>query len=663
MVMLTTSMANGQTPQPRNSQPSVKIESKPSILSAEIFARAAEFDVPVISPDGTLIAYTEQANGEQFVSITPIAGNAKKLQTALLKDHKLNWFKWSGNNKLIVSMKAPVDFFRKRAWNSFLILLDAKTGSSFKLGNDAQGLIGDDVIFMDPDGRYLLHSVSPRALGEPKVYRINLVDYDLTEVANNRAYVREWIGDYKGNVRLGVGYADKKDVLYYRGASESGFRRIKSAREVLGSDIDVKMSGGIVDGNEGIALVTLPGKTTTLNRYNYENSTVGELISSNEKYDISGFIMKYDGSALEATRFDDSRSRTNWIDPVMANIQKDLEKTLPGQSVIITSRSYDNMRMTVHALSPSDPGSFYIYDAMKPQLHRIAGANDTIDPAKMGKTKSIQYTARDGTVISAYLTIPRGRGDKDLPLIILPHDGPLTNRTYWQFDPLAQMLANRGYVVLQPNYRGSWGYGDAYSKRGDGQIGKAMQDDLDDGMDWLVTQGTVDPARACIVGEGYGGYAAIWGVVRNPERYRCAATYSPVTNINAYLVQHWDWLSNRFDRGVRSFVRMQDRGERPYNKAFDAVSPAKSGKALTRPILIAYRKENLSQKQQFDDMVNAAGSSSKLIEQLAFKDKDALGLAEDENRRAWFESVDIFLNKHNPADMPPNAPEPSPMAP
>jgi dipeptidyl aminopeptidase/acylaminoacyl peptidase len=638
-------------------------EAKPPSIAAEIFARPDEFEPPLISPDGSLLAYAERIDGKPFISIAPVAGDARKLETALPNDHKLNWFRWAGNNKLIVSLRAPVDFFRERAWTSFLILLDAKTGSSLRLGRDGQGLIGDDVIFIDPAGKYLLHSVSSQAVGDPKVYRVNLVDYDLTEIANDRPYVREWISDYKGNARLGIGYADKNDVLYYRPAGENGLRRIKSAREVLGSDIDVRMTGGIMDGDEGLALVTRPGKPTTLNRYNYLSSTVGEQVAGNDKYDLSSFIMKYDGSALDATRFDDSRGRTIWVDPVMAATQKDLEKSLPGQSIVITSRSHDNMRMTVHARSPGDPGSFYVYDAAKPQLHRVAGVNDIIDPAQMGKTKSIEYTARDGTVIPAYLTMPRGRVGKNLPLIMLPHDGPFTSRSYWTFDRLAQMFANRGYVVLQPNYRGSWGYGDAYSKLGEGQIGRAMQDDLDDGMDWLVKQGIVDPSRACIVGEGYGGYAAIWGVVRNPERYRCAATLSPVTNINAYTVRRIDWLKDRFSRGWRNVARMNDRGERPYDKGLDEVSPAKSGKALTRPVLIAYRKEDLSQKEQFDDMVNAAGKNAERIESLAFHDKDVVGLAEDENRRAWLERVDTFLAKHNPADALPTPPSPSPTAP
>ena len=173
--------------------------------------------------------------------------------------------------------------------------------------------------------------------------------------------------------------------------------------------------------------------------------------------------------------------------------------------------------------------------------------------------RPVSYRSRDGLTIHGYLTLPPGRGERGLPLIVLPHGGPFL-RDSWAFDPEVQFLASRGYAVLQPNFRGSTGYGRGFVERGYGQLGGGMIDDIDDGVDWLAQQGIVDPARVCIMGASYGGYAAMWGAMRSPDRYRCAISFAgPPTCARMLRYDAASCSPRRYARERRRELRGEDR--------------------------------------------------------------------------------------------------------
>ena len=274
----------------------------------------------------------------------------------------------------------------------------------------------------------------------------------------------------------------------------------------------------------------------------------------------------------------------------------------------------------------------------------MGGVNDSIDPAKMSETKYVHYTARDGLKISGYLTLPKNREAKKLPLIILPHGGPFGVRDNGGYDMEVQFLANQGYVVLQPNFRGSESYGEAFYDKGKGQIGRKMQDDLDDGMDWLAKQGIIDPSRVCLVGASYGGYAALWGVIRNPERYRCAVSFAGVTDFASQLRYDRKFFDSRYYR--RNWKAMV-RGDEGFD--LDEVSPVKQVGRLTRPVLLTHGSlDDTVPMSQYKKMVSAAKKAKKPIETHVYKD-EGHGFSKKESRKDWLDRMGAFLHKHNPA--------------
>ncbi len=232
-----------------------------------------------------------------------------------------------------------------------------------------------------------------------------------------------------------------------------------------------------------------------------------------------------------------------------------------------------------------------------------------------------------------------------LPLIVHPHGGPFGIRDTDNYDDWVQLLANRGYAVIQPNFRGSGGYGASFELLGSGQIGRAMQDDLDDAVAHLVREGIVDPARVCMVGASYGGYAAVWAAIRNPEIYRCAASWAGVMHFERQLAHDSNYLFGR-TRG-RHWDSVD--GDQT-NFDLDDVSPAVQVARLTRPVLLAHgEKDNRVPFDQYRLMAGRARSEGVPLETLVLPESGH-GFSGVEDEQAWFDALVAFLARHNPAD-------------
>jgi dipeptidyl aminopeptidase/acylaminoacyl peptidase len=238
--------------------------------------------------------------------------------------------------------------------------------------------------------------------------------------------------------------------------------------------------------------------------------------------------------------------------------------------------------------------------------------------------------------------MPTGRATTGLPLIVMPHGGPHARDT-WDFDRDVQFLASRGYAVLQSNFRGSTGYGKAFVEKGYGQWGRAMQDDVDDGLDWLIKSGKVDPRRVCIFGTSYGGYAAIWGAIRNPERYRCAISMAGVTDIPAML---------RYDRRLFNAPRyFRDWQRKVQGDGADlrAVSPVAQAERLNVPLLVAQgEKDTIVPPEQARALLSALKKSPAPVESVFYPDA-AHGFDKPDDRIDFYRRLQAFLTKYNPS--------------
>lgn len=624
-----------------NEAPAAAGEWPARIATADL-ARLPEFSDAKLSPDGMNILFRFRSGGVEQVAYRDVKGE-KVSGFPIPERVDLNWSRWAGNGHILVSVGLNTMFLGEEAYKSALLLHDVASGMTTAIAREGQGLEGDDILFVDPDGRYLLLSIQRSIYDYPSVFRVSLPDGKMTEIVRPRQPIWEWYADDAGIVRAGVGWENRRVRYYYRKTAEENFRLIGAVRPD-DKEAFFNIAKVVTGSDEGYVLSDEKTGRQALYKFNYNTREIGDLVYGNDQYDIDDYWLTSDGKALEGVSFTDDRDRVEWFDADSKKLQAQIDRAVPNLQAWVGSRSRDGNRMLILGTAPDDPGVYFMLDRKTREMAIVAARMQTLPPEMLAVTKAVRYKARDGKEIPAFLTLPKGREPKALPLVLLPHGGPYGVRDKLDYDPEVQLLANRGYAVLQPNYRGSGGYGTEYGDAGIGQIGRAMQDDLDDGMDWLAGEGIVDKGRVCVVGASYGGYAALWAAIRNPERYRCAASFAGVADWDAMLKYDRRYLTKQASKSWRA--RVTGEGERD----LAAVSPIQQAARLTRPILIAHGEDDstvpISQSKKLVAALKKAGKSD--YEYVAYKG-EGHGFSDPVNRKDWFDRLDAFLAKHNPA--------------
>lgn len=622
-------------------------EGRPARIAVEALAKGNGLSDMKLSPDGKMIGLRSTLQGSEWLAVVDVATKHATHRLALPNKNNLEWFRWAGSGKLLISLSTRAAYLDEEVRLSRLYYYDLATRKMVMVGQPDMGPVGDDVLFVDPAGEYLLLAMQRTIFDYPSVWRFALTENPnkgAREVQHQTKGIWEWYADDAGTVRMGMAFDRAKIRVLYRAKPEDPLREIARITEDNLDDKRWDVLRIVAGSDEGLVLEPNDQGRIAVRKFNYATREVGEVVYQVPDWDISDALTDKDGKMLAAFYTDD-RDRAVWFEPGLKSIYAKFEKALPGQQVWIISRAEDDSRMLVWVGNESNPGQVFLYDAAKRSLDSFSDELPNLDRSLTVAPTPIRYAARDGTVINGYLTLPRGRTPKQLPLIVMPHGGPYGVRDKLEFDNTVQLLANRGYAVIQPNYRGSAGYGKAFSELGAGQIGRKMQDDLDDARDWAVRQGIADPSRVCIVGASYGGYAALWGAIRNPEHYRCAISFAGVTDWNKQL----KYDANFFTRKGATEWRARVNGEDPgFN--LDLVSPVKQIARLTRPVLVAHAEDDTNVPfKQFVLLRDAAAKAGKPIETLTFAD-EGHGFTSDANETRYLEAIEAFLAKHNPAD-------------
>jgi dipeptidyl aminopeptidase/acylaminoacyl peptidase len=623
----------------------------PAQIPTSAFAKRSLFTgIPQLSPDGKRIAFSLEENKQAWLGVLDIASGEMVRKIPLEEDdQELRWFRWAGNDRLLLSLIVPIESMYWRGQVARLFVADLPSHQSSLVGpSRGQGFVGDNILHIDPAGEFVLLSLQPQPFVEPEVWRFRLDGTDTkgTKVAAQRGIFR-WFVDNEGAVRVGLGYENRKVKVWYRKDGTDELKLIARVREPRDDAEDKDEIWDVVrlikDSDEGLVFEPGDSGRLALRRFNYATRELGEVVYENKEWDLSGVELDDAGKPV-AIHYIDDRDRIVWLDPQIARVQRRLESALPGAIVLIADRAKDGSRYLIATGSASDPGAWYVYTTASRELKEFSKVRPEIDPSLLAEVKAVAYKARDGTEIRAYLTLPKGREAKGLPLIILPHGGPYGIRDKLDYSNEVQLLANRGYAVLQPNYRGSGGLGEAFDKLGRGQVGRKMQDDLDDAMDWAVAEGIADRQRVCLVGSSYGGYASLWGAIRNPERYRCAASFAGVTEWDKMLEYDSEFFSRQSERRWRDRIIGEEK-----DFDLDLVSPAPRAKDLSRPLLLAHgRKDKVVPFTQFRTMRNKLQAAGKRDVVYLELEESGHGFATPEDEQKWYDTLLAFLARHNP---------------
>lgn len=459
-----------------------------------------------------------------------------------------------------------------------------------------------------------------------------------------------WRSDRTGAVRLRWDTVTGSQILYARLQGSTDWREVH--RQPL-RDFEAESGGdkrgivqvqGFSDDLNKVYVLYWPGDRAALGLMDLRTSQI-QMLHSDPKFDVGGVVSFGEGAAgafvdrdVPTQVFFDARAKT---------VQANLQGSYPGNVIRIVHASDDFKRIAFLIDGPIAPGGAYqLLDTTKNEASMISRLYPTLDLASTGEQKYITYAARDGMNIDAYLTLPRGTSGKGLPAIILPHGGPQARDT-GGFDWLSQFFASRGYAVLQPQFRGSDGYGTQFALAGRRQWGRKMQDDVSDGVKHLIANGTIDPNKVCIMGWSYGGYAALAGATLTPELYRCAIAGAGVSDLVEMLLWSREYAGGK--EGSIRYWRLHIGDPNADKANIDAVSPVKQVAKVRAPILLIHGElDNVVPIKQSEIMANALKSAGKPYEFARLANENH-NITFQSTRIKTLQAMDAFLAKHNPA--------------
>ncbi|MES3003145.1 MAG: prolyl oligopeptidase family serine peptidase [Pseudomonadota bacterium] len=302
-------------------------------------------------------------------------------------------------------------------------------------------------------------------------------------------------------------------------------------------------------------------------------------------HDFSGKLVS-DGKRLLGVRYTSDAEATAWFEPDLKQLQSTIDKALPGAvNRIDVPQRAQAPAVLVYSFSDGNPGAYYVYNKDTGKFTALGQVMPGIEAAAMGQRDFVRYKARDGLDVPAWLTLPQGAKGKKLPLVVLVHGGPWIAAAKWEWKAESQLLATRGYAVLEPEFRGTRGYGFRHFRASWKQWGLAMQNDLADGARWAIAQGIVDPSRICIAGASYGGYATLMGLVNDPDLYRCGLEWVGVTDIDLMYSVTWsDFSADYKTYGMPVLVGDRDKDA----EQLKATSPLLQASRIKQPLLMAY---------------------------------------------------------------------------
>ena len=513
-----------------------------------------------------------------------------------------------------------------------LIAIDSDGGNGLDIGHwstESARPIEDTVLaplYADPD--HVLLSTR-RGAARASVNEVEGVRV-LTGAYPPGSHIGELQADETGVARIARGIQTLDQVDYVSDSPNAEFREIHR----------IDANGPL----EFMPLAFVPGQRASLYVIATDPAS-GKNGLWTYRADTPGFERLVDANVAGAPRpfVEDGRlisylgadNETRYLDPAWQKDQEAARKALTMKFVRAVDRSRDGTRTLFKATDPGLPSSWWLLDRRTEPAKFTAVIEDyaQLKDKDLAPVKEVTYTARDGLTITAYVTLPRGHHDGPLPFVVLPHDGPY-GCDAWNFNYVAQFLASRGWGVLQPEFRGSSCQGAGLESRGFGQIGYAMQDDITDGTRWLIAEKYADPSKICIVGDGFGGYAALEGVVKEPDLYRCAAAWAPVTDLKAMRIG----LLGSGPRDDIKLARLGDDSER-----LSTVSPVRHADRIKVPVLLMHGRQDYTVQPRYTEwMESALKDAGKSVETIYVEGADHFR-DEYPSRLAWLQALDRFL--------------------
>lgn len=575
-----------------------------------------------MSPDGTKIAVQLARGGKGAIGIIDLT-KPTSLPTYFLAtteirdvgDRSVVSYRWVGNDNIVTTLQSRENILGQRGDVTRLIGYNLTSKKTTPLAWDGAVFSAADILYTDHDKGTILLERQSNAYGtelffNPEVVKVDVTTGKYSTVQRPNAIVGSWYADSDGVVRAASaqdGNADTtgKSRYLYRSNGNEQFRTVMNAADATFTGALPQPEMVVPGSDQGLG-TSNKDNYRRLYKLDMKSMALGDMIFEKPGYDVDGVATDFDGKKVIGYRYTDTRARVQWIDKDWQIIQSLMDEQFGKGNTTLVSRDRKDEKLVFYVAKSSQPGGYYLFDTVTGNLRLLGWYHPVVKDGTVNPMRTTSYVARDGLKIPAVVTMPRHRiGQKNLPVVVMPHGGPFGAQDLEEFGffPWHQMLAEQGYVVIQPNYRGSGGYGKDFVMKGRAPegYGGTMQDDLNDALTEFSKDGTIDPKRACILGWSYGGYASARGAQRDPDVWKCAVAGAGVYDMP---------MMNRWDReNLSTFsAKFQATAKDPV-----AISPALHTKGKWAPILIvtAVRDARIPMEQA-QTLVSRLKSSGKV---------------------------------------------------
>jgi dipeptidyl aminopeptidase/acylaminoacyl peptidase len=614
----------------------------PPLLDRELYFGNPEISGAQLSPDGQYVAFLKPWSDTRnlWVKKTGEPFDAARRVTAETK-RPIPGFFWARDSRLLLYVKDNDGDENYNVWavDPAGAKAEGKDVPPSRNLTDAKGARAFiyDVPKKSPDTIFV--GLNDRDAAWHDVYKVEISTGKRELVRKNTDRIAGWVFDLEGRLRMALRTTDKGDTEVLE-VLPDGFKLVYSCNvfETCGPERFHK------DGKR-VYMQTNKGDVDLTRLVLFDPATgKEELVESDpmNRVDFGGAIFSEKTDELVGTSYEDERTRVYFRDLSWKADYELLRSKFPGKDVSLGSSTADDRVLLVTASSDADPGERYLFDRTTKKLTLQYKVRERIPREHMAEMKAVRYPSSDGLEIPAFLTLPRGVPAKNLPAIVLPHGGPWA-RDGWGFDNLAQFLANRGYAVLQPNFRGSTGYGKKFLNAGNKQWGDKMQDDITWGVKWLVAQGIADPKRVGIMGGSYGGYATLAGVAFTPDVYAAAVSIVGPSNLITLL----ESIPPYWEAGRIIFHERMGDPTKPEGRAqLVRQSPLTSAQKIETPLLVAQgANDPRVKKAESEQIVIALRDRGFPVEYILAPD-EGHGFQRPVNSMALWAATEAFFEKH-----------------
>ncbi len=594
----------------------------------EDFFRDAEKAAFRISPNGQMIIFRAPHMGRMNVFVQKLGDTAAIPVTHETERSIYNAF-WESDDRII--------FTKDIGGNENMHVLSVKpdgTGLTDHTPFEKARADVVDILEDKPDELLIQHNLRNPEVFD--VYLLNTATNEMKMVAENPGNITGWVTDHDGKIRAAVTSDGVNTSLLYRDNEQDKFKTVitTSFKETLAPLIFT------FDNKNLFCLSNLGRDKTALVEFDPLTAKEVRVIFENPDVDVVDIGYSKLRKVLTVAYFETDKLQKHFLDTEAENIDNKIKTQIPNYIFQVNNMSKDETKMLIYTNSDRYFGGYYLYDVKAGSLSKLADFKPWLKETDMAEMKPVSYQSRDGLTIHGYLTLPRGIKAEKLPVVVNPHGGPWA-RDSWGFNPEVQFLANRGYGVFQMNFRGSTGYGRKFWESSFKEWGRTMQNDITDGVKWLIKEGIADSSRIAIYGGSYGGYATLAGITLTPELYCCAVDYVGVANMFTFMKTvppYWEPLRQMFYEMIGDPVKD--------SLMLAEVSPVFHADRIRCPLLVAQGKNdprvNINESNQMVDALKKRGVAVEYM----VKDNEGHGFYNQENQFDFYRAMEKFLGEY-----------------